>query len=79
MTEVVLLMLKHCGLIFKYWCESEQDYIPEFLRSGFIIITNNGHAMIANSHDTFDAHSNDRLVVEFQVELINISGIVINI
>ena len=39
---------------------SEQDYIPKFLRYGFIIITKNGHAMIANSHDTFDAHSNHR-------------------
>jgi len=52
--------LESC-LMDKGWHYAEQDSIPEgFGPGGVITINNSGHAMIANSYETFDAHTNDR-------------------
>ena len=48
-------------LLSKGWHSAESDSVPEgFGAGGVITINNSGHAMIANSPSTFDAHTNDR-------------------
>ena len=57
--------LEEC-LLSKGWNYAESDSVPDgFGAGGVITINDSGHAIIAVSSSTFDAHTNDRCGVGF--------------